>query len=203
MSLISADIYNKKFKKSLRGYDTQEVDDFLELVAVYYEEMISEQTRLNSVVDDLSAELKKYEDLQQSLDDTVNKAHKFAEDKKQQAQEKAESILTEAKRKANELLRGAEVKAKNIIEGAEVKANKLVDEAKFEAKKQLMDAREKSEDKYREYQQLLESERLFKIRFKTLLQSHLEMLEEEEESTETEEAETLKSEEDYHSKEEL
>jgi cell division initiation protein len=196
MSLTPADIYNRKFKKSLRGYDTQEVDDFLELVAVYYEEMISEQTRLNSLVEDLSSELKRYEELQQSLDDTVNKAHKFAEDKKQQAQEEAEMVLTEAKRKAKEILRESEVKAKNTIEGAEVKANKLVDEAEFEAKQKLMDAREKTEDKYREYQQLLENERLFKIRFKTLLQSHLEMLEEEQEPAKTEEIEALKSEDD-------
>ncbi|PRX25080.1 cell division initiation protein [Orenia metallireducens] len=196
MSLTPADIYNRKFKKSLRGYDTQEVDDFLELVAVYYEEMISEQTRLNSLVEDLSSELKRYEELQQSLDDTVNKAHKFAEDKKQQAQEEAEMVLTEAKRKAKEILREGEVKAKNTIEGAEVKANKLVDEAEFEAKQKLMDAREKTEDKYREYQQLLENERLFKIRFKTLLQSHLEMLEEEQKPAQTEEIEALKSEDD-------
>jgi len=195
MSLTPADIYNRKFKKSLRGYDTQEVDDFLELVAVYYEEMISEQTRLNSLVDDLSSELKKYEELQQSLDETVNKAHKFAEDQKQQAKDKAESTLEEANRKAQEMLKDAELKAKNLIEGAEVKANKLLDEAEFEAKKQLMDARKQSEDKYRDYQQLLENERLFKIRFKTLLQSHLEMLEEEEDIREMEEVETLKSEE--------
>ncbi|GGE14944.1 cell cycle protein GpsB [Marinithermofilum abyssi] len=44
--LTPRDIYNKDFKTSLRGYDIDEVNHFLDLVIKNYEEVIQENQQL-------------------------------------------------------------------------------------------------------------------------------------------------------------
>lgn len=44
--LTPMDIYNKDFKRAIRGYDTEEVNQFLDLVIKNFEDLIEENERL-------------------------------------------------------------------------------------------------------------------------------------------------------------
>ncbi len=84
-------------------------------------------------------------------------------------EEKMEKVMLTLQETAREQTRQAKKEADLIIQRAEIKAEKVERAVKKEI-----------EEEYSSLQELRESRNLFKIRFKTLLQSHLEMLEEEE-----------------------
>ena len=46
MKLTPMDINNKEFKKGIRGYSVEEVDEFLDEVVENYEEVYKENSRL-------------------------------------------------------------------------------------------------------------------------------------------------------------
>ena len=46
MKLTAIDINNKEFKRGLRGYSVEEVDEFLDQVVENYEELYKENSRL-------------------------------------------------------------------------------------------------------------------------------------------------------------
>ena len=51
------DIHNMEFKRTLRGYDPEEVDDFLADILVKYETVYQENRKLHAEVEKLRAEL--------------------------------------------------------------------------------------------------------------------------------------------------
>ena len=62
MKLTPMDIKNKEFKKAIRGYATDEVDEFMEEIVENYEEIFKENSRLKDTVSRIS-EKAKAEDL--------------------------------------------------------------------------------------------------------------------------------------------
>jgi len=80
--VISAlDVINKNFKRSLRGYDPVEVDDFLDLVAEslhYYAEKSGEQERK---INQLEKQLEDYRNLRDSLQEALLMAQQSADEK--------------------------------------------------------------------------------------------------------------------------
>ncbi len=176
MPLTPVDIYSKSFKKSLRGYDAQEVDDFLELVGAYYEEVISENQSLKDRVKELEEESEELVELENSIETKMNKADEVVENRREAAAEEAKSILNKAEQEATKIISDAN----SIRKKAKQETKNIIKEAELKGKEKIAKAREITEDKYREYQQLVENKRLFKIRFETLLKSHLEMLAEAE-----------------------
>lgn len=86
-------------------------------------------------------------------------------------EEKLKKIMLTIQETAKEITNQAHKEADIIIKKAEIKAEKMDREIK-----------EKLNDEYKTLQSLKESRELFKIRYKTMLQSHLEMLEKDEET---------------------
>ena len=50
MKLTPMDIKNKEFKKDIRGYAADEVDEFMEEIVEIYEELFKENSRLKDTV---------------------------------------------------------------------------------------------------------------------------------------------------------
>lgn len=51
--LTPMDIYNKDFKHSIRGYDVEEVNEFLDLVIQSYEDVLQENEYLKQQIEQL------------------------------------------------------------------------------------------------------------------------------------------------------
>lgn len=94
-----------------------------------------------------------------------------------ETEERLEKILLTVQETAKEQINQARKEAELIIKRTEIKAEQMEKELREELK-----------EKYQALQELKESKELFKIRFRTLLESHLKMLDEWEE--EKEDAET-------------
>lgn len=109
MKLTPLDIQQMRFKVRLRGYDCQEVEQFLEEVAQTLETMTRDHTVLRDKLasaDEHLAELKKAET---ALTHALVSTQAMADELKRAAQRDAELIMKEAELKAAELLREARV----------------------------------------------------------------------------------------------
>lgn len=138
--------------RTLRGYDPEEVNKFLDKVIVQVEEMIKngkeKDAKLTALVKEnnrLQEKIEQYERMQESLKETLVMAQKTSEQVKLSAHEESEMIINDAKKNAN-----------RIVNEALLKAEKTEDEA-------IM---------------LRRNIKIFKKRLRTLIESQLEMVDE-------------------------
>lgn len=97
------DIENKKFsKRAINGYNTEEVDDFLDELTVAYEKIYKEVADSKQTIEELNAELAKYRSMENTLQNTLLMAQSTAEDVKNVAKQQAEVIISEAQNAARE-----------------------------------------------------------------------------------------------------
>ena len=96
--LTSLDIENKKFsKKIMNGYDTEEVDDFLDEIGVEFAKKQKELTEAFKEVEELKESLEHYKNIEETLQNTLLMAQSTAEEVKNVAKQKAEQIIEDAR----------------------------------------------------------------------------------------------------------
>ena len=71
MKLTAMDINNKEFKRGLRGYSVEEVDEFLDQVVENYEELYKENSRLKESLSRVNEKLEHYEKLEATIQNTL------------------------------------------------------------------------------------------------------------------------------------
>lgn len=101
------EIENKEFKKVLRGYKEEEVDEFLDLVKEDYEQLYRENAELKEKVRLYQDQINKYENIEETLNATLITAQRAAEDTCNAANKKARIIVEEADLKARQVIEQA------------------------------------------------------------------------------------------------
>lgn len=115
--LTSLDVVNQSFKKSMRGYDPAEVDDFLDLVA---ETLQSYSQRTKEMERDLAAKagsLAEYDRMKGVLNEALLVAQKSADERVRRAEGEAERIIADAMEKADSICHDAASEAERLREG--------------------------------------------------------------------------------------
>jgi len=107
MKLTPLDIHHKEFRRSIRGYDDKEVDDFLDAVADEFERLFKENIDLSERIEAANEKVRSYQQMETTLHNTLVAA-----------QRSAEEIVATAREEAATILRDAEVKAKEVIHDA-------------------------------------------------------------------------------------
>lgn len=102
--LTPLDIDNKRFTKTIKGYNVDEVDDFLDQVTLEYEKLYKENSEYKGKFDELNKELEHYKTVEHTLQSTLLMAQSTAEDIKAMAQKQADQIVEEAKREAQKMV---------------------------------------------------------------------------------------------------
>lgn len=139
MKLTPLDIKKQEFKRAFRGFDTEEVETFLEMVADEYEALLNERNRLAEEVAKLRVQLKDYQQVERSLRET----------------------LMNAREAVDQSRRNSEREAALIIREAEIKADKILEKAKAElaeVKNELITIKAQKDSLARRLRHLLESE---------------------------------------------
>ncbi|HFI0796249.1 TPA: DivIVA domain-containing protein [Streptococcus suis] len=135
MALTALELKDKTFSTRFRGYDGDEVDDFLDIVTRDYEELIRKNHEQEAELKSLRERLQYFDEMKESLSKSVLLAQDTAEKVKQAAEEQsanilkqadydAATLLNEAKDKANEILRDATDNAKKVAVETEELKNK-------------------------------------------------------------------------------
>ncbi len=115
MSLTPLDIQNKKFSMVLRGYNKEEVNEFLDKVTKDYEEILKENASLKEKVDSLEGKLEHYKKIEDTLQRAIVVAQDTAEEVKRNASKEAELIRKEAEKDAARIVEEARYKASRIL----------------------------------------------------------------------------------------
>ena len=91
------DIENKKFaKQMMNGYSVEEVDNFLDELTLDYEKLYKEVNENKSKITELESGIKKYQNLESTLQNTLIMAQSTAEEIKKVAKQEADQLIKDA-----------------------------------------------------------------------------------------------------------
>ena len=103
MRITPMDIEQQEFSRSFRGYNEEEVDDFLDKIVKDYEELINENLRLNEEIERMQEKLKEFSEIEETLRSALLNAQKSAEDMKGRVESEAKIIIEKAEMDAKTL----------------------------------------------------------------------------------------------------
>lgn len=107
MNYTPNDLDNIKFKKGLRGYVEDQVNDVLDNVIQDYEMYIKENIELKDRISVLNEGIQHYKNIEESLQNTLVVAQQTGEEIKKNSYQKAENIVKEAELKAQKMINDA------------------------------------------------------------------------------------------------
>ncbi len=125
------DISNKEFKKGFRGYDIEEVDEFINEIIENYENLYKENSRLKEDLSRVNEKLDHYIKIENTIQNTLLLAQNAAEQARESAQKESDLIIRNANDTAKKILD----KAHNDVVGINDEYEKVKQEfIKFRAK---------------------------------------------------------------------
>lgn len=104
MTLSPMDINNKEFKRAFRGYDIDDVDDFMEQIIEDYEKLYKENAALKEKINTLNERLEHYTRIEATLQNTLVLAQGAADQAKSNSQKEAELIIKNANDTAQKMI---------------------------------------------------------------------------------------------------
>ncbi|MDQ3377706.1 MAG: DivIVA domain-containing protein [Actinomycetota bacterium] len=155
MTIKPLDIRRKEFKNSLRGYDQNQVDDFLDSIADEFEKVFSENQRMKDQVSTLRERLEQFDDLEGSI----------------------RAALVHAEQAASNLRQSSARDAENVRQNAQRDAELTIREAKSHAHQILADSSSRVERVQESYQALREARGTFAADFRHLLSTYMSVME--------------------------
>lgn len=191
MALTPLEIHNKEFPTRMRGYDQDEVNEFLDQIIRDYELLIRDNKEMKDNLEIVNKKLANYEEMQDSLNRSILvaqdaadrlqvntdkeievlklEATNYVDNKKKDADSYASDIRKEADSYGSDVRKEAEQYADSIHKEADNNADRLLQEAVLKARK--------IED---ETEALRKQSRVFRQRLQLLIESQLELLTKEE-----------------------
>lgn len=121
------DIHNKEFKKVMRGYDVEEVDEFLDEIIVDFEKMQRELDVLKTQISNYSENMNTYREKELSLNNVMLSAQRFADQMTLDAERKAAEIIANAERDAERIVGSTQEKYNQVLEDYAMLANRYND----------------------------------------------------------------------------
>ena len=169
MALTPLDIQNKDFSTKMRGYNQDDVDDFLDQVTRDYEDALQKNRELEKSLKHAEEKLQYFNELKDALNQSIIVAQDTADKVKSSANKESEMIITSADNQAKETLVEAERKSNAMIADAEAKSTQILAEA-IERARQLAG----------ETEDLKKKTRVFHQRLSLMLETQLEQVKSEE-----------------------
>ncbi|KQC13593.1 MAG: hypothetical protein APR63_08215 [Desulfuromonas sp. SDB] len=107
MSITPLEIRKMEFRKKFRGYDPEEVINYLETIADNYGELIRENMALKEQLRELEKVIEDYRNLEATLQKTMTSAQKSVEQVKKNSEQEAELIIQNAQLQAENIISNA------------------------------------------------------------------------------------------------
>lgn len=114
MALSPLDIHNKEFSNKWRGYDEDEVNEFLEQVLKDYENVLEENKSLKADLTQTQAQISHFNSIEETLQKSILTAQEAAEDVRRNAMKESKLIVKEAEKNADRIVNEALSRAQQI-----------------------------------------------------------------------------------------
>ena len=115
--IMPIDIDKKEFSRDKKGYNSREVDEFLDLIVADYEKVLNDNRTMAHKIKALEKQLEEAQKDDNAMVETLETAKKLMAD-----------ISASAERRAELMMRDAELEAENMLLDAKVNVRKLNDE---------------------------------------------------------------------------
>jgi len=114
MKITPLDIQQQQFRVRFRGFDMVEVDNFLDLAANEFEELLRENNRLKEEDRQKAEKIQQLERAERDLHNALISAQQICEEMKNQARKEGELIIEDAKANARKIWETAQVQAMQV-----------------------------------------------------------------------------------------
>jgi DivIVA domain-containing protein len=106
IDLTPLDVRKKKgdFRRAVRGYDTELVDDFLDMVAERLEELVKQNVALSERAEHLQEQVASYREREKALNDALVTAQQLRSEAQAQADREADLMRREAQSQAERIV---------------------------------------------------------------------------------------------------
>lgn len=101
------DIHNKQFSRGLRGYNEEEVRDFLQQIVSDYEQIYREHREMEDELDQMKTKLANYEKISHTMTSALQLAKDAARNVTETAHRNADVMISNAKAEGDKRLREA------------------------------------------------------------------------------------------------
>jgi len=132
MQITARDIKEMEFsKKNFKGYDVDEVKNFLEMVASEYEKLILENNKLKNKVKNLEDELENYRNKNEKLDKILLTAQNFAENEQERVEKEIKLKYKEAEINIEKMMNEAakeKAQLESEVQKIKHKKNRLIED---------------------------------------------------------------------------
>ncbi len=119
-SLVTVlDVEAVSFSRTLRGYNPDEVEEFLDRVADTLQYTAERSSALEQDIKRLEEKLKEYDNLRDSLQEALLMAQRSSEERVGSARKEADAIVAEARSKAEGIISDARSKKDDILRQCE------------------------------------------------------------------------------------
>ena len=120
----------EKFNRTLRGYDPEEVNEFLDKVIEQVEQMVDDIKKKDARIKELESyavenenlkdKISHFENMEHTLNKAIIMAQKTSEQIKVNAYKESETVLNDAKSNANRIINEALIKAEKAEKDADM-----------------------------------------------------------------------------------
>jgi cell division initiation protein len=155
MKLTPLDIQQQQFSVRFRGFDTNEVDGFLETVASELEDLLKTNKGLREELERKEARIGEYQNLEKTLKETLLMAQATSEEMKKNAQKAIEELKTNTEKEATFILARTREQAEKMIAETNSRLAKIQEEVNELKRKKI----------------------ILKQELRSLLETHLRLLE--------------------------
>ncbi|MCX6161301.1 MAG: DivIVA domain-containing protein [Ignavibacteriae bacterium] len=155
MIISSKDIKKRDFKKAIRGFDTDEVEAFLETVSSHYEKLATENKSLNERIKSLLSDIDIYKENETNLQRAIIKAQNLGEE-----------IIQNSKKRAEIIIRTAELDARRLKQDLEdeiIGKKHELDEIKQKNEKTFDDVRHFLSEKLNDLEDFIKNRKILKM----------------------------------------
>src|SRR5690606_36305339 len=143
MPLSPLDIHNKEFSRAFRGYQEDEVNEFLEQIMRDYEILLKEKAALEDRLTATDERVGHFNTIESTLQKSIFVAQEASEEVRRNSQKEAELIIKEAEKNSDRIVNESLTKARRIAA---------------------------------EIEELKKQSRIFKNRFKMLVEAQLDLI---------------------------
>lgn len=114
--IMPIDIDKKEFTRDKRGYNSREVDEFLDLIVIDYERVLNDNRSMAHKIKALEKQLAEAQKSDTAMLETLETAKRLMADISASAERRAELIMRDAELEAENMILDAKMTVKNINE---------------------------------------------------------------------------------------
>ena len=163
MDVTPKEINEKQFRDAWRGYNQEEVDDFLDQIAEAVDNTQRDSESLRERNLELEQALSGTREAEEMLKKTLVTAQRAAEEAIAKAKEKADQLVAEAEKRAA---------------GAHEAARKIIEDAESDAKRRTIDIEKQAQERRRDLDDAISHLSAFQSELQEKLRTFLEMQQE-------------------------